>query len=72
MAAFDATRAQVVQWVENCTVDLRQMMTDHPLIEGPVTCKEILVMIAAHPARHAKQIAECRGNAIAGLISDPK
>jgi hypothetical protein len=60
LAAFDATRAEVGQWVENCDSDLRCMMTDHVLIEGPVTCSEMLIMIAAHPARHAKQIQEIR------------
>lgn len=60
LAAFDATRAEVECWVENCTGDPRCMMTDHPLIVGPVTCAETLIMIAAHPARHAKQIGEIR------------
>lgn len=60
LAAFDATRAEVVRWVENCSCDPRRMMTTHPLIEGPVTSMETLVMIAAHPARHAKQILEIR------------
>jgi hypothetical protein len=60
LSAFDATRAEVVRWVENCSCDLRCMMTDHALIEGPVTCAEMLIMIAAHPARHAKQIEEIR------------
>ncbi len=60
VAAFDATRAEVERWVENCTGDPRCMMTDHPLIVGPVTCSETLIMIAAHPARHAKQIVEIR------------
>ena len=60
LAAFDATRAEVVNWVENCTGDPRRMLTDHPLIVGPVTCAETLVMIAAHPARHAKQIEEIK------------
>jgi DinB superfamily len=60
MAAFEATRAEVVCWVENCSSDLRCMMTDHALIEGPVTCAEMLIMIAAHPARHAEQIEEVR------------
>jgi hypothetical protein len=60
LAAFDGTRAEVVRWVENCSGDLRCMMTDHMLIEGPVTCAEMLVMIAAHPERHARQIAEIR------------
>jgi uncharacterized damage-inducible protein DinB len=60
LAAFDATRAEVERWVEDCHGDLRCMMTDHALIEGPVTCAEMLIMIAAHPARHAKQIEETR------------
>jgi hypothetical protein len=57
LRTFDAIRAEVVRWVENCDGDPRRMMTDHPLIAGPVTCSETLLMIAAHPARHAKQIA---------------
>ncbi len=60
VAAFDATRSEVKRWVENCTGNPRGMMTDHPLIVGPVTCAETLIMIAAHPARHAKQIEEIR------------
>lgn len=60
LAAFDATRAEVRRWVGNCSGDLRCMMTDHALIEGPVTCAEMLIMIASHPGRHAKQIAEIR------------
>jgi len=60
VAAFDQVRAEVIEWVESCTGDPRRMLTDHPLIAGPVTCAETLVMIAAHPARHAKQIEEIR------------
>jgi hypothetical protein len=60
VVAFDATRAEVVRWVENCSADPRCMITDHPLIVGPVTCAETVVMIAAHPARHAQQIEEIR------------
>jgi uncharacterized damage-inducible protein DinB len=62
LAAFDATRAEVVRWVESCTGDPRCMITDHPLIVGPVTCSETLIMIAAHPSRHAKQIMEIRSH----------
>jgi uncharacterized damage-inducible protein DinB len=60
IAAFDETRSEVERWVENCTGDPRCMLTDHPLIVGPVTCSETLIMMAAHPARHAKQIEEIR------------
>jgi uncharacterized damage-inducible protein DinB len=65
LAAFDATRAEVARWVESCDGDLRCMLTDHMLIEGPVTCAEMLIMIAAHPARHAQQIGKIK----TGLIS---
>lgn len=60
VAAFDATRIEVEHWVQNCTGDPRRMLTDHPLIVGPVTCAETLIMIAAHPARHAQQIEGIR------------
>jgi hypothetical protein len=60
VASFDATRVEVVRYVEQSPDDLHCLPTDHPLIPGPVTCYETLVMIAAHPARHAKQIAEIR------------
>jgi uncharacterized damage-inducible protein DinB len=60
LAAFDAARAEVMEWVEKATGDPRCMLTDHPLIAGPVTCAETLIMIAAHPARHSEQIIEIR------------
>jgi hypothetical protein len=60
LGALDATRAEVVRWVEECGDDWRCMATDHPLFAGPVNCYETLVMIAAHPGRHAQQIAEIR------------
>jgi hypothetical protein len=64
LAAFDATRAEVKRYIEQSKGDLNCWITDHPLIPGPVTCQETLIMIAAHPARHAKQILEIR-NALA-------
>ncbi|MGO9433306.1 MAG: DinB family protein [Terracidiphilus sp.] len=60
LAAFDATRAEVERYVEQSTGDLNCWITDHPMIPGPVTCHETLLMIAAHPARHAQQILEIR------------
>ena len=67
LAKFDQVRAELVEWVENCTGDPRRMLTDHPLIDGPVTCAETLVMMAAHPARHAKQIEEIRSRLDQGM-----
>jgi hypothetical protein len=60
LAAFDATREEVVLYVEQSSGDLQCWITDHPMIPGPVTCYETLLMMAAHPARHAQQIIEIR------------
>ena len=60
LAAFDSTRAEVVHYVQQSNNNLCCWITDHPLIPGPVTCYETLIMMAAHPARHAQQIAEIR------------
>ncbi len=60
MAAFEKSRVQVVTYVEEFEDDLRWWATDHPMIEGPVNCYELLLMIGAHPGRHAKQIVEIR------------
>jgi uncharacterized damage-inducible protein DinB len=70
LAALDDSRAEVVRWVESCEADPRRLLTDHPLIEGPVTCSEMLVMIAAHPARHAGQIEEVKQE-LSKLIHPP-
>jgi hypothetical protein len=58
LQCFDSAWARTVAFLEGFDGDLRCWITDHPLIAGPVNCYEILLMIAAHPARHAKQIAE--------------
>jgi hypothetical protein len=63
LGAFHSARAGTVLFVERFDGDLRCWITDHPLIPGPVNCYEILLIIAAHPARHAKQIEEIRANA---------
>lgn len=55
--AFLSTREQTVRFVENCNDDLRTMLAVHPIL-GTVNCYEMLLMIAVHPRRHAKQIAE--------------
>jgi hypothetical protein len=60
MKRFDSAWAGTVAFLEGFDGDLRCWVTNHPLIPGPVNCYEILVMIAAHPARHAKQIEETR------------
>jgi len=57
---FQAVRSQTIAFVENCNDDLRCRITSHPLVETPVNSYEILLMIAAHPYRHAKQIEEIK------------
>ena len=60
VAAFDATRAETVLFLEQFGGDLRCWATDHPLFPGPVSCQETVIMMAAHPGRHAEQIVEIR------------
>lgn len=61
---FQTTRGQTIQFVDGCSEDLRSRVTTHPIL-GTVNCYETLLMMAAHPARHAQQIAEIR-DALAG------
>lgn len=60
LAAFDAARAETEAFVEAFEGDPRGWATDHPVIPGPVNVVEILLSMALHPARHARQIAEVR------------
>lgn len=60
LAAFESARAETVRWVETFTGDPRAWVTTHPLVRGPVNCREMLLMIALHPRRHAQQIAAAR------------
>ncbi len=52
-------RERTVRLAGNCEEDLRLKTTSHPLV-GPVNCYEILLLIAVHPQRHAKQIEEIK------------
>lgn len=60
LAAFETERAKAVSYLENFTGDPHAWLTTHPLIPGPVTCYEILLLAAMHPLRHAKQIEDNR------------
>ena len=60
---FLAARERTIRFVENCEEDLRAKSTWHPII-GTVNCYETLLMIAVHPHRHAKQIAEIKATLI--------
>lgn len=56
---FRACRARTKDYVEHCADPLRSRATTHPAV-GPVTCQELLIIMALHPARHALQIREIR------------
>jgi hypothetical protein len=52
-------RARTVAFVEQYQDDPRNRTTLHPLL-GPVSCQEMFLVLALHPARHALQIREVR------------
>jgi hypothetical protein len=56
---FLSNRERTIQFVQTNNEDLRARITSHPLM-GTVNCHEILLLMAVHPARHAKQIEEIR------------
>lgn len=60
LANFDEARAETVKFVQDFDDDPRCWVTDHPVIPGPVNLIEILLTMAVHPARHAKQTWEIR------------
>jgi hypothetical protein len=57
--AFVVLRERTIRFVDECAGDLRAKITTHPLL-GEVNCYETLLMMAAHPLRHADQIREIR------------
>jgi hypothetical protein len=58
---FLLCRERTIQFVGDCTDDPRAMLTEHPII-GRVNCYEMLLMMALHPQRHAKQIEDIRAD----------
>lgn len=71
VAAFDATRTGTILFLDQFGGDLRCWATDHPLFPGPVTCQETVIMMAAHPGRHAEQIVAIREAVSAGQTGQP-
>lgn len=60
-AQFKATRDGVIQFVEQHTEDLRASEVTHPHPSaGNVSTHEMIIIIAKHAERHAKQIEEIR------------
>ncbi len=58
---FETSRAGAIRFVEESTEDLRATEVTHPHPRvGDVTAFEMLIIIAKHAERHAKQIEEIR------------
>ena len=60
VGAFLDARERTVKWLDSCDFDLRRRSVVHPLL-GPASAYELILIMAAHPARHARQIQEGRG-----------
>jgi DinB superfamily len=60
VGAFLDAREHTVKWLEKCDFDLRRRAVEHPAL-GPGSAYEFLLIMAAHPARHVRQIQEGRG-----------
>ena len=58
---FRQRRARSTAYVEQYREDPRSRTTQHPGLE-PISCHEMFLALALHPARHALQIREVRLN----------
>ena len=56
---FCRNREQTIAYMASCQDDLRRMTMDHPMI-GAASGQEIVILMMAHPFRHAQQIQEMR------------
>jgi uncharacterized damage-inducible protein DinB len=57
---FCRNREQTIAYIASCQDDLRRLTTDHPMI-GAASGQEIIILMIAHPFRHAAQVRELRG-----------
>lgn len=53
---FRENRERTIAYIAGCEDDLRARATQHLL--GPMSCQECLMVLIAHPMRHAEQIRE--------------
>jgi hypothetical protein len=70
-AQFSANRDSVIQFVEQHTENLRASEVTHPHpAAGDVSIYEMVIIIAKHAERHAKQINEIR-NTLKSMAATP-
>ena len=56
---FRLNREQTIAHIASCQEDLRRLTMSHPLA-GAISGQETMILIVAHPFRHAEQIKEIR------------
>jgi uncharacterized damage-inducible protein DinB len=61
---FCRNREQTIAYIASCQDDLRRLTTDHPMI-GAASGQEIIILMMAHPFRHAAQVRELRQSTFA-------
>jgi uncharacterized damage-inducible protein DinB len=55
---FNENRERTIQYIGTCDDDLRMRATQHLL--GRLSCQECLMVLIAHPIRHADQVREVK------------
>ena len=60
--AFLDARERTERWLATCDFDLRRRSVEHPAL-GPASAYEFVLIMAAHVARHARQIQQSRSAA---------
>lgn len=58
---FLEVRECAIAYARECSEDLRHLFAVHPLL-GEIDCHRYLLVLAAHPARHAAQIEEIKND----------
>jgi len=58
---FLEQRERAIAYARACSEDLRHLFAMHPLL-GEIDCYRFLLLLALHPARHAAQIEEIKGD----------
>jgi hypothetical protein len=59
LAELRRQRERTLAFVDSCDSDLRNLYSDHPIL-GVIPAHTCLLLLAAHPRRHANQILELR------------
>lgn len=62
LRGFETARERTLRYLETCDFDLRKRSAEHPAL-GTVSGYILVLLIAGHAARHARQIVESRATA---------